>query len=59
LLGLPIAFWDERLSTSAVTRALIAADTSRARRAALVDKAAAAYILQGFLDALGGSEPRG
>src|SRR5918997_870594 len=35
LLGLPIAFWDERLSTSAVTRALIAADTSRARRAAL------------------------
>ena len=58
LLGLPIAFWDERLSTSAVTRAMIAADTSRARRAELVDKAAAAYILQGFLDALGGSERR-
>ena len=58
LLGLPIAFWDERLSTSAVTRALIAADTSRARRAELVDKAAAAYILQGFLDALGCCDPR-
>lgn len=48
----PIAFWDERLSTAAVTRALIAADTSRKRRAEIVDKAAAAYILQGALDRL-------
>ena len=52
LLGRPVAYWDERLSTLAVTRMLIAADASRARRAALVDKAAAAYILQGFLDRL-------
>ena len=50
LLGLPILFWDERLSTAAVTRALIEADTSRARRGELVDKVAAAYILQGVLD---------
>jgi putative Holliday junction resolvase len=48
---IPLAFWDERLSTAAVTRTLIEADTSRARRAELVDKLAAAYILQGFLDA--------
>ncbi len=47
---LPIAFWDERLSTQAVTRTLLEADLSRARRAALVDKLAAAYILQGALD---------
>lgn len=53
-LALPLAYWDERLSTLAVTRTLIAADASRARRAALVDKMAAAYILQGFLDRLGG-----
>jgi putative Holliday junction resolvase len=45
-----IAFWDERLSTAAVERAMIAADLTRKRRAALVDKAAAAYILQGALD---------
>lgn len=51
-LPLPVAFWDERLSTAAVTRAMISADTSRARRAALVDKLAAAYILQGALDRL-------
>ncbi|MGY4749267.1 Holliday junction resolvase RuvX [Pannonibacter sp. Q-1] len=50
---LPIAYWDERLSTAAVTRTLIEADRSRARRAELVDKMAAAYILQGFLDRLG------
>lgn len=50
LQALPLAFWDERLSTAAVTRALIAADASRARRAAVVDRAAAAYILQGALD---------
>ena len=48
---LPIAFWDERLSTEAVNRMLIdEADTTRARRAEVVDKAAAAWILQGALD---------
>ncbi len=47
---LPILYWDERLSTAAVTRTLIDADASRARRAELVDKLAAAYILQGVLD---------
>lgn len=52
LTELPIAGWDERLSTVAVERDLLAADTSRARRAALVDKAAAAFILQGALDRL-------
>jgi putative Holliday junction resolvase len=51
-LGLPILLWDERWSTQAVTRTLIEADASRARRAALVDKMAAAYILQGAIDAL-------
>ena len=50
LLGLPILPWDERLSTAAVTRALIDADTSRKRRGELVDKLAAAYILQGFIE---------
>jgi putative Holliday junction resolvase len=49
---LPIALWDERLSTAAVTRTLLEADASRARRAQLVDKLAAAYILQGALDRL-------
>lgn len=49
---IPIAFQDERLSTAAVTRTLLEADASRARRAELVDKLAAAYILQGALDAL-------
>jgi len=52
LTDLPIALWDERLSTAAVERTLIAADRSRARRAELVDKLAAAYILQGALDRL-------
>jgi len=52
LTDLPIAYWDERLSTAAVTRTLIEADRSRARRAELVDKLAAAYILQGALDRL-------
>ncbi len=56
-LGLPILLWDERWSTQAVTRALIEADASRARRAALVDKMAAAYILQGAIDALAGGHP--
>ncbi|MTI44230.1 putative Holliday junction resolvase [Roseibium hamelinense] len=50
---LPITLWDERLSTSAVTRTLLEADSSRAKRAEVVDKMAAAYILQGFLDRLG------
>ncbi|MSP20961.1 MAG: Holliday junction resolvase RuvX [Alphaproteobacteria bacterium] len=49
-LGLPVALWDERLSTAAVTRTMIDNDTSRARRAEVVDKMAAAYILQGALD---------
>ncbi len=52
-LDLPIALWDERLSTAAVERLLIEeADMSRGRRAQVVDKMAAAYILQGALDAL-------
>ena len=50
----PAAFWDERLSTAAVTRSLIAQDVSRAKRAAIVDQMAAAYILQGALDRLSG-----
>jgi putative Holliday junction resolvase len=50
--NLPILLWDERLSTAAVTRTLINADASRRRRAEVVDKMAAAYILQGALDAL-------
>lgn len=51
-ISLPIVFWDERLSTSAVTRTLIEADMSRAKRAEVVDKLAASYILQGALDRL-------
>ena len=51
-LGLPILLWDERWSTQAVTRTLIDADASRARRAELIDKMAAAYILQGAIDGL-------
>ena len=51
---LPIVYWDERFSTAVVTRALIANDVSRARRAQVVDKMAAAYILQGALDRLRG-----
>ena len=51
-LGLPILLWDERWSTQAVERAMIDADLSRARRADLVDKLAAAHILQGAIDAL-------
>jgi putative Holliday junction resolvase len=53
LTDLPLAFWDERLSTVAATRALLEADASRARRAAVVDAVAASYILQGMLDRLG------
>jgi len=56
-LDLPILLWDERWSTQAVTRTLIAADASRARRAELVDKLAAAYILQGAIDGLASIGP--
>lgn len=50
--NIPISFWDERLSTIAVTRTLIEADASRKRQGELVDKLAASYILQGVLDNL-------
>ena len=50
--ALPLIFWDERLSTMAVTRTLLDADASRKRRGEVVDKMAAAYILQGALDRL-------
>lgn len=53
LRDLPALLWDERLSTAAVTREMIAADLSRKRRSEIVDKVAAAYILQGCLDAMG------
>jgi putative Holliday junction resolvase len=57
-LGIDAAFWDERLSTAAVERVLVKeADLSRRRRAELVDKAAAAYIMQGALDSLGSYRP--
>ena len=52
LTALPIALWDERLSTVAAERALIAADVSRAKRKAVIDQHAATYILQGALDRL-------
>jgi putative Holliday junction resolvase len=52
LRDLPIAFWDERLSTMAVTRGMIEADLTRAKRAKVVDQSAAAFILQGALDSL-------
>ena len=52
LTDLPIGFWDERLSTVAAERALLEADTSRKRRAEVIDQVAAAYILQGALDRL-------
>ncbi|MCC7268326.1 MAG: Holliday junction resolvase RuvX [Caulobacteraceae bacterium] len=56
LRDLPIAFWDERMSTLAVNRMLIdEADVTRARRGELVDKAAAAWILQGALDRMRGA----
>ena len=54
VFGLPILLWDERWSTQAVTRTLLDADASRARRAELVDKLAAAYILQGAIDGMVG-----
>ena len=49
-IDLPLVLWDERMSTQAVTRALLDADMSRAKRAEVVDKMAAAFILQGYLD---------
>jgi putative Holliday junction resolvase len=52
LTELPIALWDERLSTAAVERELIGADVSRSKRAAVIDQHAAAFILQGALDRL-------
>ena len=51
-LALPILLWDERWSTAAVERAMIAADVSRAKRAERIDSAAAAFILQGAIDAM-------
>jgi putative Holliday junction resolvase len=50
--NLPVLLWDERLSTAAVTRTLLSADASRRRRSKVVDKMAAAYLLQGALDAM-------
>jgi putative Holliday junction resolvase len=61
-LSRPVLFWDERLSTMVVTRTLLDADASRAKRAESVDKMAAAYILQGALDRyqrLGADEDEG
>jgi putative Holliday junction resolvase len=52
LRDLPVAFWDERMSTMAVTRSMIEADLSRAKRGKVVDQSAAAFILQGALDSL-------
>jgi putative Holliday junction resolvase len=52
LRDIPVTFWDERMSTMAVTRDMIAADMSRAKRAKVVDQSAAAFILQGALDSL-------
>ena len=53
LVDLPVGFWDERLSTVAAERALLEADTSRARRAEVIDHVAAGFILQGALDRIG------
>jgi putative Holliday junction resolvase len=58
LTELPIALWDERLSTVAVERDLIAADVSRAKRAAVIDQHAAIFILQGALDRLANLQKR-
>lgn len=57
LKDLPILFWDERLSTMAVERAMIAHDLTRAKRDKVVDQAAAAFILQGALDAIARAKP--
>ena len=53
ILSIPVAFWDERLSTVAVERMMVTADMTRNKRAAKIDQAAAAYILQGALDNIG------
>lgn len=58
LTDLPITYWDERLSTVAAERALLEADTSRKRRAEVIDHVAASYILQGALDRLAHLEAR-
>lgn len=55
--SIPLLFWDERLSTTAVTRTLLEADMSRARRKEVVDKMAASFILQGVLDAIRSGPP--
>lgn len=52
VLALPVAFWDERLSTAAMQRELIGINTSRAKRAEIIDSSAAAFILQGAIDRL-------
>ena len=57
LTDLPITYWDERLSTVAATRALLEADTSRKRRAEVIDQVAAGFILQGALDRMGNLAP--
>jgi putative Holliday junction resolvase len=54
---LPVVFWDERLSTAAVERAMIEADLTRRRRSEIIDRTAAAYILQGLLDRLAHDAP--
>ena len=59
LSALPCALWDERLSTVAAERELLAMDTSRAKRAAVIDAHAAAYILQGALDRLAAARIEG
>lgn len=59
ILDLPIAFWDERLSTAAMERDLIAMDTSRAKRAEKIDEMAAAFILQGAIDRIRGLSIQG
>ncbi len=56
-LGLPVLLWDERWSTQAVERAMVAADVTRAKRAVAIDKLAAAHILQGAIDALANLPP--
>jgi putative Holliday junction resolvase len=58
LTRLPIALWDERLSTAAAERAMIEADVSRKKRAGRIDAVAAAIILQGALDRIAQSRPR-
>ena len=56
-LGVPVKLWDERLSTVAAGRVLLEADMSRAKRKKIIDKVAAAVILQGYLDSKANSSP--